>query len=143
MNTINQLLQSMTLYTDDNEYRIIYLPSNGITVAAGILAEVGEPFSALLVDKDEVTLVLEAEALEEYERRLLGYRVEPATYRLVTFDIVLSSNIVGFFARISQSLASAGVPIFAFSAFSRDHLLVASEHFERAIKTLNQLKETP
>ncbi len=133
-------LKQMSLVSDDDTYRIIRLPANGITVAAGILAEVGEPFAALVVDKNEVTLILEAEALEEYQQRLRDHRVEAAHYRLITLDVVLESNVVGFFAHISSALAAANVPIFAFSAFSRDHLLVEAAHFERAMQALNNVK---
>lgn len=138
-----QALQSATLYTDDERYRIIQLPLNRITAAAGVLAEVREPFAALIIDKDEVSLVLTEGDLEDFARRLRDFKPSEAAYRLITFDLPLDPNLVGFMAAISGALADAGVTILPFAAFSRDHLLVTVEQFDLAWTTLERLRSTP
>lgn len=138
--TVDQALASATLYTDDTLYRMVRLPANALVAAAGILAEIGEPFGALLLDKDEVTLVLAAEDLAEYARRLPGHTAAADEYRLITFDVELEPDLVGFMARVSQALAGAGVTIMPFAAFSRDHLLVPSAQFEQAQAALRHLQ---
>lgn len=136
-----EALRQATLHTDDLRYRILHLPTNAITAAAGILAEISEPFTALLVDKDEVTLILSEEDYREYERRLLGQRSSEALYRLITIDFVLDLNFVGFLAYISTALAQADIPIMAYSAFQRDHLLIAENHFDQAMQVLQALQQ--
>ncbi len=138
--TVQQALAAARLYTDDQTYRLVKLPPQAVTAAAGVLAEVGEPFAALMVDKDEVTLVLTSADLEDFGRRLPGHTSSTTAYRLITFDVVLEPTLIGFMARISAALASAGVSIMAFAAFSRDHLLIPADQFETAWNALKKLQ---
>ena len=139
--TVEQALQQAKLYTDDTLYSLIHLPPNGIMAAAGVLAQVGEPFGALIADKDEVTLVIPAEMVAEFSNRLREKRVGESDYRLITFDLELEPTLTGFMARIAAALAEANVPILPFAAFSRDHLLIPAAHFETAWSTLIKLQE--
>ena len=116
------------------------MPSNAITAAAGVIAEAGNPFTALLIDKDEVTLMIEEEDFEHYKKRLLNHEVSKTGYRLITFDVELESTLVGFMARISLVLAEAGISMMPFAAYSRDHLFVSEADFESAITVLENLK---
>jgi hypothetical protein len=138
---IEQALAEAKLYTDGKYYLLVKLPANAITPAASVMAELGEPFSAMIVDKDEITLVIPADAWNVFTARLLGATISEIQYRLITFDIPLDLALVGFMARISRALAEAGVPIMVYAAFSRDHLLVPAEHFEKAWATLERLKQ--
>lgn len=138
--TVEQALQTAQLYTDSIEYRIIHLPPNAIMAAAGVIAEISEPFVTIIVDKDEVTLVIPAEAVEVYVRRLRDHRFNDTTYRLITFDLALEATLTGFMARIATVLANAQVPILPLAAFSRDHLLVPSPQFDAAWAALKALQ---
>src|SRR5688572_15349131 len=122
--TIQEALNAAILYSDDFLYRFVSLPPNAIVVAASVVAEAANPFIALLVDKDEVTLMLEEEDYEEYKKRFLGHKVSEARYRLITFDVELEPTLIGFMAKISAALAAARITIMPFAAFSRDHLFV-------------------
>lgn len=137
---VSEILANATFYTDDEPYLVLKLPAAAITLAAGVVAEISDPFSALVVDKDEVTLVVPHEAIEEFSARLSDLEGTKQHYRLITIDVVLPPTLIGFMARISAALAEAGVPIFPFSAYSRDHLLVPAEHFDTALAALNKLK---
>lgn len=138
--TVKQILAEARFYTDDEPYLLLKLPPAAITVAAGILAEISDPFTVLIADKDEVTLVVPHEAVEEFTPRLRDHTVSASTYRLITIDVVLEADTIGFMAAISTALAAAGVPIFPFAAFSRDHLLVPADQFDTALVTLEAMK---
>lgn len=138
--TVDDALKQAELYSDDYLYRFVKLPNNAITATAGVVAEAGNPFTALLIDKDEVTLMLEEEDFEQYKKRLLNHEVSETKYRLITFDVELESSLVGFMARISLVLAEAGISMMPFAAYTRDHLFVAEADFEKAMTTLNNLK---
>lgn len=138
--SVEQALTQATLYADSQPYTLIRLPAGGITVAAGIIAEIGEAFCALLVDKDEVTLIIPTEAVNDFSSRLHGHSVSPKNYRLITFDVELDMELVGFMARISQALAEAKVSILPLAAYTRDHILVPAEQFDIAMITLEKLK---
>ena len=105
-----------------------------------MVAEIGEPFCALLVDRDEVTLMIPADALEDFGRRLRDHVAEKTQYRLITIDAVLEPTLVGFMARVSGALAESGVAVFPYAAFSRDHLFVPAEQIDAALAALEKLK---
>jgi len=138
--TIEQALSQATFYTDNQPYTMIQLPATAIMAAAGVVAEIGEAFCALVVDKDEVTLLIPAEALEDFAKRLPGHAASVSPYRLITIDVALEPNLTGFMAVISAALGKAGVPIFPFAAYTRDHLFVPEDKFDIALATLNALK---
>ncbi len=138
--TVDDALRSATLYSDDVLYLMLSLPPAGITAAAGVVAEIGEPFVALIADKDEVTLILTEAEAAEFSRRLPGARQSEARYRLITFDVELEPTLVGFMARVSAVLAAAGVTLMPFAAFARDHLLVPDSQYDQAIAALSALQ---
>ncbi len=131
MSAAEKLLSQAPLFTDDVTYLVVHAPARAIIAAAGILAEISEPFSALIADKDEVTLVIAAEHWEEFGHRLAESRLG-GEYRLITFDLPLPSDLLGFLALVGRILADAGVSILAFSACERDHILVPAPAFQAA-----------
>lgn len=139
--TTREALQQTTLVGDDEFYRLIRFPPGATTVAAGILAEVGSPFCAMIVDQFEVTLIVPDDAVEEFANRLRGAAIEPIRYRLITFDVVLPTDLVGFMAAVSAATARAGVSILPFGAYSRDHILVRETQYDDAIAALKALIE--
>jgi len=138
--TVKQALSAASFYSDNQLYTFARLPAAAIMAAAGVVAEIGEPFCALLVDKDEVTLMIPMEAWDDFVKRLPGHTLSPQRYRLITIDVTLEPDLVGFMAHISRALAEAGVSILPFAAYTRDHLFVAEENFNTAIATLEKLK---
>jgi hypothetical protein len=138
--TAKSAVQAMQLHTDGESYRFIRLPTGRATAAAGVLAETADPFLALMVDKDEITLVLPDGVVNDYANRLGEHTLSDSVYRLITFDIELNPDLVGFTALVSAALAAAHVPIMPLAAFSRDHLLVPVEHFDTAWTALEELK---
>ncbi len=135
---VREILRTCTFVADNQPYAVTRLPARGITAAAGVIAEIGEPFLALIADADEVTLVIPTDALEEFERRLRGHEAMTEYYRLLTCDAVLPPDLIGFMARISAILAEASVTILPFAAYSRDHVLVPQSQFDQAVQALRQ-----
>jgi len=140
MQTVQDALSEATIYSDNILYCFAKFPANGITIASGIVAEASLPFTGLLIDKDEVTLMLPQEAYEEFKKRFKFATVSDISYRLITFDVVLEPTLVGFMARITQALADAGISVLPFAAYSRDHIFVAEADFEKAVTTLKSLQ---
>lgn len=137
--TVEDALRAAKLYSDDQLYRLIRLPARGVVAAAGVLAEINEPFGAVILDKDEVTLVMPDDALPDFARRLHGHAASATAYRLITLDVELEPTLIGFMARIAAALAAQGVSILPFAAYSRDHLLVPAHQFDQAWTALHAL----
>lgn len=138
--TVQQVIQQAVFYSDDQPYYVLGLPAGAIMAAAGVVAEIGEPFCALIVDKDEVTLLIPAEAWQDFQHRLPGAAVSPIIYRLITIDVPLEPTLVGFMAHVSRALADAAISILAFGAYNRDHLFVPENQFDLALSALEKLK---
>lgn len=136
---VQEAISKATFYTDSVEYSLLKLHPRAITLAAGIIAEVGDPFCALLVDKDETTLLIPSHLVAEFTR-LRDYETSTLNYRLITIDIELPPDLIGFMAVISKALAEAHISILPFAAFSRDHIMVPAEQLTTAIDTLKALQ---
>jgi uncharacterized protein len=95
-------------------------------VCAGAMVVIRDPY--------ETTCVVDEAKLRK--TRNLGV---DGGWKLITFDMVLPFNLVGFFAQISGTLADAGVSLLAISAYSRDHVLVKSKDLDKAVKSLEKL----
>lgn len=137
--TVDDVLRSANLYSDGLLYRLVKLPPSAITLAAGIVAEIGQPFCALVADKDEVTLLMPDKARADFRARLRQAAASEQAYRLITLDLPLEPDLVGLIARLAAALAAVDIPILAFAACSRDHLLVPAEDFDKAMRALSDL----
>ncbi len=131
----DQAFSQAILYTDGIDYRLIHLPPTELPPAAALLAEIGTPFCALIADKDEITLLLAQPIWERVAARFPDHRVA-APYRLITFDLPLDFELIGFMALVSTLLAQARLSILAISAFERDHIFVPAAHFQTAWNVL-------
>src|SRR5919112_5379437 len=91
----------------------------------------------LLRDPFEVTLLLEETDWRAMRHAARDARVE-AGFRLVTLNVELGWNVVGFLAHVTAILAAASVPVGALSAFSRDHLLIKQDDLGKALRVLSE-----
>lgn len=138
--TARQALAAATFESDEVTYRLLRLPSNATTAAAGVVAEIGEPFCALVVDNREVSLILPAAAVENFRARLPEADIADEFCKLITINVVMEPELTGLVAAVSTALADAGIPLLPFASFSRDHLLVMAEHAEKALAVLHGLQ---
>lgn len=97
----------------------------------------GEAAYMLLRDRHEVTLLLDETDWRAMRHAARDARVEGG-FRLVTLDIELEWNVVGYLARVTEILAGAGVSVGALSAFSRDHLLIKQDELGAALRALGE-----
>jgi hypothetical protein len=136
--SIEQIFPHTRLYTDDLCYDIVHFPKNEREKALQLLDSGQSTFSTFIQDKDEITVVVPSAVLADFADSPQGTEVSGG-WRLITFDIILEHDVIGFMAVISECLAGAGVSIFALSAYERDHLLVPAGQFDTAWQTLDDL----
>jgi hypothetical protein len=91
----------------------------------------------LLRDPFEVTLLLDESDWRSMRHAARDAKVEGG-FRLVTLDVELGWDVVGFIARVTAILAEAGVAVGALSSFSRDHLLIKQEDLGTALRALGE-----
>ncbi len=136
--SIKQIFPHTRLFTDDLRYDIVHFPLNERERALQLLDSGQLAFSTFIQDRDEITVVVPSAVWADFTGKPQGVEVS-AGWRLITFDIVLEHDVIGFMAAISKCLADAGVSIFALSAYERDHLLIPADSFDTAWTTLNDL----
>lgn len=89
----------------------------------------------LLRDTHETTLLVEEDDWLSMRHAAREAKVERG-FRLLTLDIELAWNVVGYLARVTEILAAAGISVGALSAFSRDHLLIKQDELAIALRAL-------
>jgi hypothetical protein len=89
----------------------------------------------LLRDEHEVTLLLDEADWQRMRHAAREARVEGG-FRLVTLDVELDWQVVGFLARVTEILAAANIAVGTLSAFSRDHLLIKQDDLGTALRVL-------
>lgn len=124
---------------DERRYIIARFDSAAVAATAASIAGQERPFYALIVDKDEVTLIAAGDTFEIIRRQLGGLATSEAMYRLITLEVVFALDVIGIIAHISPALAEAGIPILTLSSFSRDHFLVPEDRADEAMRVLRAL----
>jgi len=132
---LRHIIAQTRLYTDEREYVVVSVPLERCYEGVALLAKLVEPFSAVVVDKDELTLVLPADVWAAVRGQIPEAEEAPG-YRLITFDVPLELGLVGYLAILTDVLAEAGISLLAFSAYQRDHILVPEADLDRAWKAL-------
>jgi uncharacterized protein len=90
---------------------------------------------ANIKDKKELTVIIEQDKIKKEDI----IQIEK-DWRLITFDMVLEFNLVGFIAKISNALAKEGISIFVVSSYSTDHLMVKEKDLEKTLEVLENLE---
>jgi uncharacterized protein len=94
------------------------------------------PF-VVFYDGREVSLLLEDDDWQRIRHVARDARFQPG-FRLVTLDIELPWNVVGYLARVTDILAANGIPVGALSSFSRDHLLIKQDDLAKSLRVLSE-----
>lgn len=94
----------------------------------------------IFADRWEVTLLLDEIDYGTIRHSIRDAKIEN-NFRLLSFDVELDFNVVGFLAKVSGIFAAAAISIVALSAFSRDHLLVKQQDLSKALKVLGEYVE--
>ena len=89
---------------------------------------------ANIIDHNDITVIMDQTKVDEED----VIEIQKG-WKLLTFDMVLPFELVGFLATVSNAFAEEGIPIFAVSAYSTDHLFVREEDLPKAKKKLRTL----
>lgn len=117
-------------------YVLASLPVARLVEATTLLARAGDAFAALVRERDEVSLTL-PESLRAEASSLADRIAGP--YRVLTFDLELELDVIGYLAPALERLAAAGVTIVPQCGFRTDHLLVLDRDLPAALDALDAL----
>ncbi len=91
-------------------------------------------FFAVVQDFNEITVIVDVDSVDPD-----WVLLEEKPWKILTFDVALPFDLVGFLAVVADALSKAMVSVFALSAFSTDHFLVKEEDLPRALEALQKL----
>jgi hypothetical protein len=86
-------------------------------------------------DRWEVTLVLDDIDFGTLRHLIRNAQIEK-NFRLLSFDVDLAFDVVGFIAQIAKILSEADISILPIASFSRDHILIRQDDLANTLKTL-------
>jgi hypothetical protein len=89
---------------------------------------------AFVKDKNEITMVIDQNKI--INKDIIEIERD---WKIITFDMTLPFNLVGFLAEISKALADENISVFVISAYSTDHILVKEKELPKAIDKLEKL----
>jgi uncharacterized protein len=138
---LQELLGMTRLLVRDEQIAAVQILRQDIGEVLRVLAEMGVSSFSLTVDDLEASLVLPLVAWQSMAPGLSG-ATTMGPLRMITLDVVLPFDVVGFLAAVSAALAQHNISIYALSAFSRDHILVRAEDLPRAVAVLEGLIAT-
>ena len=97
-------------------------------------------FSALVVERDEVSLTLERAVWEPLSLSKKAVAVA-GPYRAITLDLQIDLGVSGYLLPAAERLAAAGISIVPQCAFQKDHLLVRAADAGKAMTILGGLAD--
>ena len=86
---------------------------------------------AVIQDKKEITVIIDESKIKNDD----VIKMEKG-WKILTFDMILPFELVGFLAKVSKVLAEANISIFVVSAYSTDHILVKEKNLPKTIQKL-------
>jgi hypothetical protein len=89
---------------------------------------------AVIHDSSEITVVIDQTKIKAES----AIRIDRG-WQMITFDMLLPLELVGFLSKVSYALAERNISIFVISAYSTDHILVKEKDLDEAIKALKEL----
>jgi hypothetical protein len=117
-------------------YVLASVPVERLALASVLGALAGAAFAALVRARDEVSLTV-PEALRGEVEPMATHLAGP--YRVLTLDLELELDVIGYLAPALERLASAGVSVVPQCGFRTDHLLVFDRDLDAAVRVLEDL----
>jgi hypothetical protein len=116
-------------FRKDVEIKASVRPGRYVVAKAANCSKLSEKIFAVIKDYNETTIVAE----ENHELNIIE---EEKFFKIISFEMKLPFNLVGFLAYITGILANEGISILAISAYSTDHILIKENDLNRALKIL-------
>jgi hypothetical protein len=89
---------------------------------------------AVIQDKKEITVIMDQEKIHEDDVLQMD-----SNWKLITFDMVLPLQTIGFLAKVTTVLADEHISVCALSTYSTDHILVKERDLLTTLRKLETL----
>ena len=135
---VPEILRRRPWWVRPERFVLAGLPLAARAQALAAFGQIAAPFAQLIVEPDLVTLALPERDWAAMRAAFPGAR-ELAPLRVISFELDLPDDLIGFLAAVSRALAGAGAPILAICGYARDHVVVREAHLAAALAALEAL----
>ena len=87
-------------------------------------------------ETNEITAIIDQAKLEQHKENIIEY---DGDWKIITFDMILPLDMVGWLAELADEFAEEGISILILSTFSTDHVLIQDYDLAKAMKKLESL----
>jgi hypothetical protein len=132
------LFAQMRWHVRPERFAVVGIDPREQMVALQVLSRLTSPFLQFTVEPGILTLILPTHDWREVRPAFPRARVQQP-YRVISFDLDLPADLVGFLAALTEALAEAEAPVLAVCGYARDHLLVREDDLDRATAAIRAL----
>jgi hypothetical protein len=139
MNETIRLLWSRTsLHLWPENYMLVSLPHESLIEALSMVSSSAGYFSAIVVEKDEVSLTVKEE-LWKARAAIVPHHSADGPFKAITLQVNVDLGVSGYFAPAADRLADAGISMVPQCAYLKDHVLIRAADADRAVKIMENL----
>jgi hypothetical protein len=135
---VSELFARMRWHVRSERFAVVGIDPREQMVALQVLSRLTSPFLQFTVEPGMLTLILPMHDWREVRPAFPRARVQQP-YRVISFDVDLPDDLVGFLAALTHALAEAGAPVLAVCGYARDHLLVREADLDQATAAIRAL----
>lgn len=142
---VPQILSQRPWRVRDERFALVGLAPADRAAAAQVFAQLDSPFAHMIAEPGIITLLLPEAAWLPLRAAFPQAQAE-APFRVISFDVDLPADLVGFLAAVGGVLAAARVPILAVCGYTKDHVVVRERHLaaaQAAIESLASRRPSP
>jgi hypothetical protein len=136
--TIQSLWARTKILPWPESYMLVSLPREALIEALSLVSSAAGHFSAVVVERDEVSLTVEEE-LWKTRAGTIAHHAMDGPYRAITLQLNVDLGVSGYFAPAAERLANAGISIVPQCAYLKDHVLVRATDADRAVEIMEHL----
>ena len=120
-----------TDFTEDKEIQFTVGKERYVVAKLSKIPRFQDGMLAIIRDKNEITVI----AQEDLNLKTLEV---VKGFKLITFVVRLPFELCGFISYISGLLAEQEIPLYIFSSFSTDHILIKEADLDKTISVLEK-----
>ena len=134
---LRKILARTRLAILPEDYYMVRLPVDVKPIPGEWYRPATTRFGVFVRESDAITLIVPRRKWLRMQLLFDKYTVSKPM-KVITFDVKLSLNVVGFIAAIGAVLAKEQISILPVSSFDRDHILVMKDQLPHAVKALRK-----
>ena len=136
--TIRSLWARTRILLWPESYILVSLPHESLIDVLSVVSSAAGYFSAVVVERDEVSLTVEDELWKSRAGTILHHETD-GPYRAITLQLNVDLGVSGYLSPAAERLADAGISIVPQCAFLKDHVLIRATDADRAVEIMENL----